>query len=227
MKNPFKQAQNGESVDHLREREALAEEYARLLNRAGIADEFARCDELLDGWPDDNPAPFGTEVWRKAEKRLDADRRDAHRNCLRRVVFGVSDVALRREIISSARKSRDLRMESFQRDLWDAARRRNQTGKSGIGRTISAAAAGVLMVMLFWSSGGAMWGTAAGVFMVILATYDVAEQSRVARRALEEASAEVADLEQTIEEAVNLQIFASYEEITGEDGERPDKELDA
>ena len=61
-----------------------------------------------------------------------------------------------------------------------------------------------------------MRGTAAAVFAVIAAMYGLSELERMRSRDVQRATAEVADLEATINEIVEQEVFSQLEEHTGE-----------
>jgi hypothetical protein len=222
MKNPFKRQVEIERLNYSKERDALAEQYRSLVDRAGIAAEITHCQEILepDYFEDQHLPPSFTRARKRAETQQDARKFEQYRYRLRKTVFGVSDLAVRREIISCERKFRKIKLESLERDLWDAHRRRNQLGKFGVSQ-LGAAVGGASSVIIGWRLGGNMWGTAVGVFAVIIAIhFVVAEQ----RRMLDEADAEMSDLEDNVDEAFGQEVFTPYEEGTGESGEEPETE---
>jgi hypothetical protein len=160
--------------------------------------------------------PFFTKAGREARKLLEIQKFRSYRRCMRDAIFAVKDSNLREELISTERKFHKLKLRSFQNDLSNARGRLNSAGNANRYGSFFAAAGGVVIVVLGWQLGGAMGGTAAAVFALIMAMYGLHELEWVRSRNIERATAEVADLEATINEIVEQEIFIQVEEDTGE-----------
>jgi hypothetical protein len=227
MRNPFKKSDVQKPFDYFREQQAVVEEYGELLNKAGIAEEVRRCEEMLEPHisEDQDLPPLFTRARATVTKQRETGRAGVYRFGLRQIIFRVPDLELRKALIRCVRKLRDLKLESFRRDLWDAQRRRNQVGRTS---TISIAFAGLgggIAVLIGWNLGGAMWGTATGIGAVIMAMHGVADQERTNRRAVQGVEEEIADLEKTIEEIYEGEVFDSSEEHTGYSSEELAKQI--
>jgi len=99
-----------------------------LVKNAGIDAAVERCGRLLeqDFFEDRLLPPLFTKARSVEQKALDARKFQGYRQRLRRIIFEVPDVDLRRQLISLDRKFRDLKIKSFQRDLAEARRSLNR-----------------------------------------------------------------------------------------------------
>jgi ABC-type transport system involved in cytochrome bd biosynthesis fused ATPase/permease subunit len=189
-----------------------------LSKKAGIESAIERCVRLLepDYFEDRHLPPLFTKARSAEQQKLDERKFQAFRYCKRDVIFAVTDVELRRQLISLERKFHDLRVRSFQNDLAEARRRLNQARMPDRYTSLFAAIGGAVVVVLGWQFGGVMGGTAAAVFALILAMYALPELERSRALSVQQATEEVADLEATINNIVEEEIFTQLEEDTGE-----------
>jgi hypothetical protein len=109
-----------------------------------------------------------------------------------------------------------LKLRSFQNDLSEARKRVNDAGRPERYTGFFAGAGGAVIVVFGWQIGGAMGGAAAAVFALIVAMYGLLELQWVRMRNIERATTEVADLEATVNEIVDQEVFIQVEEDTGE-----------
>jgi hypothetical protein len=207
-----------ESFDYSREERALGEQYADLIEKAGIAAQIAQCEGWLEPHysEDRHLPPLLTDARQEERKRQEAHKFQSYRRCMRDVLFSLADPALRKEIIAIERKMHALRIKSAQHDLWDAQHRRDIAGKPNSYSGFFAALAGAAIVLLGERFAGQTGAIASAVFALIMAMFALQELEWLRHRSMERAAAEVADLRETVNEIVQNEVFLLVEEDTGE-----------
>ncbi len=208
-----------EPFDYFRERDTLRKQYTELMDKAGIAAAVERCERRLepDYFEDRHLPSLFIKARAEATELQYGQKFQSFRHCQRDVIFAVTDDTLRKQLISADRKFRDLKLQSFQHDLTAAQRRLNGAGAADRYGGFVVAAVGAVIVIFGWQLGGAMGGTAAAVFALIAAMYGLPELERMRSRDVQRATAEVADLEATICEIIDQEVFSQFEEDTGKE----------
>jgi len=220
---------NKEPFDYFRERDALAKQFDALVEKAGIGAAVDRCDKLLepDWFEDRHLPPLFTKARTVERKKQDARKFEAYRHRLRKIIFAVPDVDLRRQLISVDRKFRDLKVKSFQRDLTEARRSLSRAKMPDHYASFFAAVGGAGFVLVCWKLGGAMGGIAAAVFALIMTAMSALPAQEATRaRNVEQAKEEVEVLETELNNSVDEEVFTQLEEDTGEDEEDTGEDKD-
>ena len=114
------------------------------------------------------------------------------------------------------RKFWNLQIKSFQSDLTQARRSLSRAKMPDSLASFFAAVGGAGLVLIGWRLGGAMGGTAAGVFALIMAMFTLPWQEAFRARNVERATEEVEVLETELDDAVDEWVFTQSEEDTGE-----------
>src|SRR2546425_35289 len=136
------------------ERERLAAEYQQLLVHTGVS---RKARNLLD------------EYWLDGPGFLSDSR---YRCGMREIVFGVSDINLRKQVIRLYRQLHSIEMTDHEIRLWEAQRQMRNVERAGAHGLLKSMAGGLLVVVgwLVWGWVGAF---AIGVAAVILTLYDL------------------------------------------------------
>jgi hypothetical protein len=216
MRNPFKKERPLGNFERQRE---MAKELDALLDRAGIKDKYEREERVFepDWFADRNLPPLFTKARKEAERRRERTNRLMFRDGVRRIVFAIPDEALRKEIITCQRKLGALTFEAMQGDLRRGMRERNNAGYISGANIGALALVGAAIVFGVWSRVGAQWGAAATAFVIIVAVYDAVQRQFSMRRAVENATEEIQNLEADIDAHLEAEIFDQYEEDAGKE----------
>lgn len=178
MQNWFKKTkQSKPEFDYFFERDLLVERYQALLEQAGIANEVRNIQEMLEpSWLEDHDLPpLFTRAYSKAKKQQGSAKFLGYRHRLRHVIFAVPDLAFRQQLIACERQFRALKLKSFDLDLSKARQEQNRAGNIKPLEVLWSSLGAGSAVIIGWSLGGAMWGTAAGAFGVVGAVYGALE----------------------------------------------------
>jgi len=227
MRNPFKRTREEDASEYFKEREKLAETFRSLAARASVTDRLERCEQLLepDWLEDQNLPPSFTRARSKAERQRATGKLLIYKFQVRLAIFGVENIALRIELIACQRKLHALRLKSFQHDLYAARQQHTRARKFGRLNIFWSALGAAVFVLIGWGWGGPMWATAAAAFAIVVSIYSALDHSEAKREAVEEATAEILRVEESIEEMVENEVFDSFEESCGVDSVAREREL--